>query len=101
MLEAIYSFEVVAPEKYLGDIIGDLSRRRARVVGQERRGDELDLRVVRPYAAAGRAASLVDHHGNGCMGLCDGPYFSLPANDPLIARASAPGAPNSPPEQAW
>lgn len=43
MLEAIYSYEVVTPEEYLGDVIGDLSRRRARIEGQERRGDVLAI----------------------------------------------------------
>ena len=30
--------EVVTPEDFLGDVIGDLSRRRGKVQGQEQRG---------------------------------------------------------------
>ncbi len=46
MLEPIYRFEVLTPEEYLGDVIGDMSRRRGRAEGQERRGDA--------YAITGR-----------------------------------------------
>jgi elongation factor G len=41
LLEPIFSVEVVAPEEFLGDVIGDLSRRRGRIEGQERRGNAL------------------------------------------------------------
>jgi elongation factor G len=41
LLEPIFSVEVVTPEEFLGDVIGDLSKRRGRVEGQERRGNAL------------------------------------------------------------
>jgi elongation factor G len=41
LLEPIFAVEVVTPEEFLGDVIGDLSRRRGRVEGQERRGNAL------------------------------------------------------------
>jgi elongation factor G len=41
LLEPVFSVEVVTPEEFLGDVIGDLSRRRGRVEGQERRGNAL------------------------------------------------------------
>jgi len=41
LLEPIFSVEVTTPEEFLGDVIGDLSRRRGRVEGQERRGNAL------------------------------------------------------------
>jgi elongation factor G len=41
LLEPIFAVEVVTPEDFLGDVIGDLSRRRGRVEGQERRGNAL------------------------------------------------------------
>ena len=41
LLEPIFEVEVVTPEDFLGDVIGDLSRRRGRVEGQERRGNAL------------------------------------------------------------
>jgi len=41
LLEPIFSVEVVTPEDFLGDVIGDLSRRRGRVEGQEPRGNAM------------------------------------------------------------
>jgi elongation factor G len=41
LLEPIFAVEVVTPEEFLGDIIGDLSRRRGRIESQERRGNAL------------------------------------------------------------
>jgi elongation factor G len=41
LLEPIFAVEVVTPEEFLGTVIGDLSRRRGRVEGQERRGNAL------------------------------------------------------------
>jgi elongation factor G len=39
LLEPVFAIEVVTPEEFLGDVIGDLSRRRGQVQGQERRGN--------------------------------------------------------------
>src|SRR6476661_6979074 len=39
LLEPIFSVEVVTPEEYMGDVIGDLNRRRGRVEGMEPRGN--------------------------------------------------------------
>jgi len=41
LLEPIFAVEIVTPEEFLGEVIGDLSRRRGRVEGQERRGNAL------------------------------------------------------------
>ena len=38
-MEPIMSVEVVTPEEYMGDVIGDLSSRRGRVGGMEARGN--------------------------------------------------------------
>ena len=66
LLEPIFKVEVVTPEEFLGDVIGDLSRRRGRVEGQERRGNALgrdrlrpaqrDVRLRRPTCAPTRRA---------------------------------------------
>jgi len=39
LLEPIFSVEVVTPEDFMGDVIGDLNRRRGRVHGMEARGN--------------------------------------------------------------
>ncbi len=50
LLEPIFSVEVVTPEDFLGDVIGDLSRRRGRVEGQERRGNALAVAAKVPLS---------------------------------------------------
>jgi elongation factor G len=39
LLEPIFAVEVVTPEEFMGDVIGDLNRRRGRVHGMEARGN--------------------------------------------------------------
>jgi len=46
LLEPVFSVEVVTPEEYMGDVIGDLNRRRGRVEGMEPRGN---AQVVRGH----------------------------------------------------
>jgi elongation factor G len=50
LLEPIFAIEVVTPEEFLGDVIGDLSRRRGRVEGQERRGNALAVTAKVPLS---------------------------------------------------
>jgi elongation factor G len=50
LLEPIFAVEVVTPEEFLGDVIGDLSRRRGRVEGQERRGNALAVTARVPLS---------------------------------------------------
>jgi elongation factor G len=39
LLEPVFAVEVVMPEEFMGDVIGDLNRRRGRVNGMEQRGN--------------------------------------------------------------
>jgi elongation factor G len=48
LLEPVMSVEVVTPEEVLGEVIGDLSRRRGRVQGQEPRGNALAVQAFVP-----------------------------------------------------
>jgi elongation factor G len=50
LLEPIFAVEVVTPEEFLGEVIGDLSRRRGRVEGQERRGNALAVTANVPLS---------------------------------------------------
>jgi elongation factor G len=50
LLEPIMAVEVVTPQEFLGDVIGDLSRRRGRVEGQEPRGNALAVKASVPLA---------------------------------------------------
>jgi len=47
LLEPVMRVEVVTPEEYMGDIIGDLNSRRGRVEGMDQRGN---ARVVNAFA---------------------------------------------------
>ena len=47
LLEPIFAVEVVTPEEFIGDVIGDLSRRRGHVEGQEQRGNALAVTAQR------------------------------------------------------
>ena len=48
LLEPVMAVEVVTPEEFLGDVIGDLSRRRGKVQGQEQRGNALAVHAFVP-----------------------------------------------------
>jgi elongation factor G len=50
LLEPIFAVEVVTPEDFLGEVIGDLNRRRGRVEGQERRGTALAVTARVPLS---------------------------------------------------
>ena len=50
LLEPIMAVEVVTPEDYMGDVIGDLSSRRGRVEGMEQRGSSQVVRAQVPLA---------------------------------------------------
>jgi elongation factor G len=43
LLEPVFAVEVTTPEDFLGEVIGDLSRRRGRIEGQQRRGNALSV----------------------------------------------------------
>ena len=50
LLEPIMSVEVVTPEDYMGDVIGDLSSRRGRVEGMEAVGSNQVIKALVPLA---------------------------------------------------
>ncbi len=50
LLEPVMAVEVVTPEEYLGDVMGDLSSRRGRVEGLEPRGNAQAIRARVPLA---------------------------------------------------
>lgn len=50
LLEPIMSVEVVTPDDYIGDVIGDLSSRRGRVEGTEARGNSQVVNAQVPLA---------------------------------------------------
>ena len=50
LLEPIFAVEVITPEEFLGEVIGDLNRRRGRLEGQERRGNAIAVSARVPLS---------------------------------------------------
>ncbi|MCG3775777.1 MAG: Elongation factor G [Nitrospira sp.] len=48
LLEPIMAVEVVTPDEYMGDVMGDLSSRRGRIEGMEARGNTQVVRAQVP-----------------------------------------------------
>ena len=50
LLEPVFRVEVVTPEEFMGDVIGDLNRRRGHVAGMEQRGNAQVITAYVPLA---------------------------------------------------
>ena len=50
LLEPVMKVEVVVPDEFMGDVLGDLSGRRGRIEGMEKRGSTQILRATVPLA---------------------------------------------------
>ena len=50
LLEPVMSVEVVAPEQYMGDVIGDLNSRRGKIQGMEPRGTAQIIQAMVPLS---------------------------------------------------
>ena len=50
LLEPIMEVEVVTPEAYMGDVMGDLNHRRGRILGMEQDGAKTRIRALVPQA---------------------------------------------------
>ncbi len=59
LLEPIVKMEVVVPSKYMGDITGDISSRRGRVIGMDSMGDLQVVRAEVPLAEIQQYSSFL------------------------------------------
>jgi elongation factor G len=50
LLEPIYTIDVVIPDEYMGDIMGDFNTRRGRVLGMEQRNNRTVIKAMVPLA---------------------------------------------------
>jgi elongation factor G len=82
LLEPIFAVEVITPEEFLGDVIGDLSRRRGRVEGNERRGNALAVTARVPLSEMfGYATDLRSNtQGRANYTMQFDAYEEVPAN---------------------
>ncbi len=51
LLEPVMAIEVVTPQEFIGDVIGDLSRRRGHIEGQEQRGNAVAVKGSVPLSS--------------------------------------------------
>jgi elongation factor G len=82
LLEPIFAVEVVTPEEFMGDVIGDLSRRRGRVEGNELRGNAVAVSARVPLSEMfGYATDLRSNtQGRANYTMQFDAYEEVPAN---------------------
>ncbi|XYZ70590.1 elongation factor G [Bacillus amyloliquefaciens] len=80
LLEPIMKVEVVIPEEYMGDIMGDVTSRRGRVEGMEARGNAQVVRAMVPLAEMfGYATALRSNtQGRGTFTMFMDHYEEVP-----------------------
>jgi len=50
LLEPVYNLEVIVPEEFMGDVMGDLSSRRGKISGMDREGNFQNIKAQVPLA---------------------------------------------------
>ena len=92
LLEPVMAVEVVTPEDYMGDVIGDLSSRRGKVEGMEQRGNSQVIRALVPLADMfGYATDLRSRtQGRATYSMQFHSYAEVPesVSKEIIARAT-------------
>ncbi len=93
LLEPVMRMEVVTPEQYMGDIIGDLSSRRGQVESIENHGDTSTLHGILPLSNTfGYATDLRSMtQGRATYSMEFNQYQEVPANLAEEIRAEAAG----------
>ncbi|GGB70800.1 elongation factor G [Fictibacillus barbaricus] len=92
ILEPIMKVEVVVPEEYMGDIMGDVTSRRGRVEGMEARGTAQVVKAMVPLAEMfGYATSLRSRtQGRGVYSMHFDHYEEVPKSisEEIIKKAT-------------
>jgi elongation factor G len=90
LLEPVMSLEVVSPDDYLGDIVGDLNARRGKVEGMEMRGGSRVIKALAPLAELFGYATVLRTltQGRGVFSMEFHAYdaLPLPVMEQIIAR---------------
>jgi elongation factor G len=91
ILEPIEKVEIVVPEEYMGDIMGDVSSRRGRIEGMDARGNAQVVRAFIPLSEMfGYATSLRSRtQGRGTYSMHFDHYEEVPRNiaEEIIKKA--------------
>ena len=82
ILEPIMKVEVVVPDEYLGTVMGDITSRRGRPLGQESRNNAIKIDAMVPLAEMfGYATSLRSNtQGRGAFTMTFDHYEEVPKN---------------------
>ena len=92
LLEPIMKVEVVVPEEYMGNVMGDLTSRRGKPLGNESRGNALSINAMVPLAEMfGYATTLRSNsQGRGTFTMTLDHYEEVPKNiaDDIIKKNS-------------
>ena len=82
LLEPIMKVQVVVPDEYLGNVMGDITSRRGRPMGQESRGNALAIDAMVPLSEMfGYATSLRSNtQGRGQFTMVFDHYEEVPKN---------------------
>ena len=90
LLEPIMSVQVVVPEEYLGSVMGDITSRRGKPMGQESRGNALAINAMVPLSEMfGYVTSLRSNtQGRGNYTMVFDHYEEVPKNisDEIIKK---------------
>ncbi|MDF1565014.1 MAG: elongation factor G [Deltaproteobacteria bacterium] len=95
LLEPVMATEVVTPEEFMGDVIGDINSRRGRIQGMDPRGSVQVIRAMVPLAAMfGYATDLRSTtQGRATYTMQFDHYEEVPksVSDEIIARVRGTG----------
>ena len=93
LLEPIMKVDVIAPDEYMGNVMGDLTSRRGRPMGQESRGNALQITAMVPLSEMfGYATTLRSNtQGRGNFVMVLDHYEEVPKSisEEIIKRNSA------------
>jgi elongation factor G len=96
LLEPVMRVEVVVPEEYMGDVMGDLNARRGHIQGMESRAGSQIIRAQVPLAEMfGYATELRSRtQGRGSFSMHFSHYEEVPAQvaEEIVARATGRAA---------
>ena len=91
LLEPIMKVDVIVPDEYFGNVMGDITSRRGRPLGQESRGNAIQLSAMVPLAEMfGYATSLRSNsQGRGNFVMVFDHYEEVPKNiaDEIIKKS--------------
>lgn len=91
LLEPIVKMEVIVPEQFMGDVMGDLNKKRGKILGMEPKGRNQLIRALVPLAEISRYAIDLRSitQGRGLYSIEFSHYEEVPANiaQEVIAQA--------------